>query len=166
MQFDESLNMTEEEIKNALASVSKAKSKTKRKSVSKDIDPVALAAILFARLETQQSTNLILKNLYTKIEKLEAELKELKEGKEENKTKQPIELLPEQDKKIIEEIRKKGFATADDIKQSLNYKGRNAASSRLNKLYSLGILEKFRVGRKVYYKVHADTGRTTILHSF
>jgi len=164
MQFDESLNMTEEEIRNALASISKAK--TRRKSKTKDIDPVTLAAILFARLETQQSTNLILKNLYAKIEKLEAELKELREGKETTKPKQPLELLPEQDKKIIAEIKKRGFASADDIKETLKYKGRNSASSRLNKLYSLGILEKFRVGRKVYYKLHADAGRTTILHSF
>lgn len=154
--------MTEEEIRNALANISKVK--TKKKSKLKNVDPITLAAILFARLETQQSTNLILKNLYAKIEKLEAELKELKEKKETNK--QPIELLPEQDKKIIEEVRKKGFATADDIKNALNYKGRNSASSRLNKLYSLGILEKFRVGKKVYYKLHADAGRTTILHSF
>jgi predicted transcriptional regulator len=163
MEFDESLEKAQEEVKNAIANLSKAKASKKTKL--KDIDPVTLAAILFARLETQQSTNLILKNLYAKIEKLEAELKELKEKEKE---KQPVELqlLPEQDRKIIEEIKKKGFATADDIKIALNYKGRNSASSRLNKLYSLGILEKFRIGKKIYYKIHADAGRTTILHSF
>ena len=63
------------------------------------------------------------------------------------------------DKRIIQTIQVLGYACADDIKRELNYKGRNAASQRLNKLFKMGILERHQLGRKVYYKF--DAGKTT-----
>jgi len=42
---------------------------------------------------------------------------------------------------------------ADDIQQEFKYKGRNAASARLSKLFGRSILEKEYVGRKVFYKL-------------
>ena len=48
---------------------------------------------------------------------------------------------------------------ADDLKEFMNYKGRNAACSRLKKLENMGFLYKFQLGHKVYYKY--DAGKTT-----
>ena len=50
---------------------------------------------------------------------------------------------------------------ADDIKEKLHYKGRNAACTRLNRLHKAGLLERHQLGHKVYYKY--DAGKATKL---
>jgi hypothetical protein len=62
---------------------------------------------------------------------------------------QPVSGL---DAKILQIVQLKNIACADDVKQELGYKGRNAASARLNKLYQQGLLERYQLGHKVYYK--------------
>jgi hypothetical protein len=37
------------------------------------------------------------------------------------------------------------------VRRALNYRGTNAASARMNKLFEKGVLDKEQVGRKVYY---------------
>lgn len=71
---------------------------------------------------------------------------------------QPISGL---DAQILQIIQRSGseMACADDIKKQMNYKGRNAASARLNRLHSMGLLERYQLGHKVYYKF--DAGKTT-----
>jgi len=58
-----------------------------------------------------------------------------------------------------------GMACADDVKKQMNYKGRNAASVRLNRLAELGILDRKRLGRKVYYKYDAGKATDTLIVS-
>jgi hypothetical protein len=67
------------------------------------------------------------------------------------------------DKSILQliQLSQDGMACADDIKRKMNYKGRNAASARLNRLHTLGLLERYQVGKNVYYKY--DAGKTTNL---
>ena len=48
---------------------------------------------------------------------------------------------------------------ADEVKTLMGYKGRNAACTRLNKLYKDGLLDRYQLGHKVYYKY--DAGKTT-----
>lgn len=48
---------------------------------------------------------------------------------------------------------------ADNVKEVMHYKGRNAACARLNKLYKEGLLDRLQLGHKVYYKF--DAGKTT-----
>ena len=62
---------------------------------------------------------------------------------------QPVSGL---DAKILQIVQLKNIACADDVKQELGYKGRNAASARLNKLYQQGLLERHQLGHRVYYK--------------
>ncbi|MGC8537400.1 MAG: hypothetical protein ACP5MZ_00220 [Candidatus Micrarchaeia archaeon] len=69
------------------------------------------------------------------------------------------------DSKIIEYVQVKGMACADDIKALMSYKGRNAASSRLNSLYKRGILQRYQLGHKVYYKYDAGKTTTTLIIS-
>ena len=47
----------------------------------------------------------------------------------------------------------------------MSYKGRNAASARLNKLYRIGLLERFQLGHKVYYKFDAGKMASTLIVS-
>ena len=61
------------------------------------------------------------------------------------------EILGDIDGKIIEFVKKNGKACAEDLQRAFNYRGKNAASARLNKLHSQGLLEKKQAGRRVYY---------------
>jgi hypothetical protein len=51
------------------------------------------------------------------------------------------------------------MACAEDIKKHMSYKGKNAASARLNRLFKEGLLDRYQLGHKVYYKY--DAGKTT-----
>jgi predicted HTH transcriptional regulator len=61
------------------------------------------------------------------------------------------EILGDVDGKIIEFVKKNGKVCAEDLQREFSYKGKNAASARLNKLHSQGLLEKKQAGRRVYY---------------
>ncbi len=43
------------------------------------------------------------------------------------------------------------MAEAEDVRKYMNYKGRNAASARLNMLHRKGELKKIKSGRKIYF---------------
>jgi predicted HTH transcriptional regulator len=61
------------------------------------------------------------------------------------------EILGDIDEKIIEFVKKNGKACAEDLQREFKYRGKNAASARLNRLHSQGLLEKKQAGRRVYY---------------
>lgn len=67
------------------------------------------------------------------------------------------------DARILQFIqtREKEMACADDIKSMMNYRGRNAASARLNRLCRQGLLRRYQLGHRVYYKF--DAGKATNL---
>lgn len=69
------------------------------------------------------------------------------------------------DSKIIEFIQVKGMVCADDIKGLMSYRGRNAASARLNGMYRRGLLQRYQLGHKVYYKYDAGKAATTLILS-
>ena len=115
------------------------------KKVAKEFkrNEMLIAVLLYKLVEERENTNRMLKTLINKIEKLEARIG--KEKKEEEI------ILPEIDEKIVEIVKRLGKATAKEVAKLLGYKGSNGASARLNKLYSLGILKKKRVGRKIIF---------------
>jgi predicted HTH transcriptional regulator len=59
--------------------------------------------------------------------------------------------LSSQDRKILEIVREKGKICAFELQKIMKYRGRNAASARLNKLYREGFLEKKVQGRQIYF---------------
>ncbi len=115
-----------------------------QENMEKFKDPLVLAEIAYRLLEERESTNRILKNILARIEQLE---------KREPTETRPMEeiILPEIDNRIVNFVEKKKKATAEQVQKKFGYKGRNAASSRLNKLCSMQILKKRQVGRKVYF---------------
>ena len=62
-------------------------------------------------------------------------------------------LLSPTDEQIVNLLRTRGAVCADDVQAHFKYKGKNAASARLNRLASLGVLERQQAGRRVYYKL-------------
>ncbi len=74
---------------------------------------------------------------------------------------QTEEPMSEIDVKIIRFIQasKEEMVYADQLKEFMNYKGRNAACARLGALCRKGWLRRYQLGHKVYYKV--DAGKAT-----
>ena len=62
-------------------------------------------------------------------------------------------LLSNVDEQIVALMRARDMVCAEDVRAHFKYKGKNAASARLNRLYELGLLEKKQAGRAVYYKI-------------
>ncbi len=107
-------------------------------------DPVVLGELVYLLTEERENTNRLLKTLLGRIESLEAKLAAKGEAPQE-------ELLPEADERILGFVREKGKATAADVQKELGYKGKNAASARMNRLCNIGLLHKKQVGRKVFF---------------
>jgi len=105
-------------------------------------DPVVLGELVYQLIEERENTNRILKTLLARLDSLE---QRLAGGKGEEA------LIPETDEKIMEFVRSRGKATAEEVQAEFGYKGKNGASSRLNRLGSLGLLSKRQVGRKVFF---------------
>jgi len=113
-------------------------------------DPVFLSALIFKLAEEREKTNKILQEINEKLDHAFTD-KEKKKWEKPEVKEASIEVLPETDQKILDFIEQRGMAEADQVKEALGYKGQNAASQRLNKLFREGHLRKVRSGRKVLY---------------
>lgn len=111
-------------------------------------DPVVLGELVFRLLEERENTNRLLKNMYAKIEQLEAKLSAMPQ---ENETIAVEQILPEIDEQIVNFVKGSGKATAEDVQHKFNYKGKNGACARLNRLCDMNLLQKKQVGKKVYF---------------
>ena len=127
-----------------------------------------LLEILKYIINENKKTTMLLKSMSDSMERMEGALVDLTDAEQPSKHVAHEELrsssvkelpLSELDAKIIQILQMNGMACADDIKRQMDYKGRNAASARLNKLFNMGVIQRHQLGRKVYYKF--DTGKTT-----
>ncbi len=123
--------------------------------MAKSSDPVLIAVLLFKLVEERQKTNQILERLYDKVDSILKKIDSNTSFSQHEGASQQRELpelvLPEQDQLILHLVREKGQVTAEEIRKDLGYKGNNAASQRLNKLYKEGYLKKIQAGRKVMF---------------
>lgn len=108
-------------------------------------DPVVLGEIMYRLLEERENTNRLLKNILQKLEALEARGVSTKEVREETP------LLPKIDEDILAFVKETGQVTAEEVRKRFKYKGKNAASSRLNRLSKQSLLSKKQVGKKVFF---------------
>ncbi len=128
----------------------------------------SLAEALKYMVEERERTNKLLASITEKVQLLEKKIDELEgEAVEEQEYErapdtEEIPLSPV-DTSIINFIQTKGMACADEVKEFMHYKGRNAACARLNKLQRLGLLERFQLGHKVFYRFDAGKATTSIL---
>ncbi|BCS91002.1 MAG: hypothetical protein ARM1_0459 [Candidatus Micrarchaeota archaeon] len=135
-------------------------------------------------IDENRKTTLILKQMADRIDKLESRLSSIMDTAEQeiedesdeepsvSSYKQDISrnevsdnrkivTLTEQDKKILEQVQMRGMICADQLQKIMNYKGKNAASARLNRLCMLGLLIKLQIGHKTYFSY--DPGKATNL---
>jgi ribosomal protein S20 len=125
--------------------------KTTEKVIAEELaskDPVFMANLIYSLKEDRDRTNGLLATLLRKIESLEKKIENI-----ENKTLPHKEerILGDVDSELIEFVKKNRKVNAKDVQKQFKYKGRNAASSRLHKLYTEGLLDKKQAGRNVYY---------------
>lgn len=122
-----------------------------------------LFALTKYMIDENKRTTMILKSITDTLSRLESELgyEYAQETANEPQAQAERSSLPVSglDAKIIQFIQIKGMACADDIRQHMAYRGRNAASARLNRLFKQGVLERYQLGHKVYYKY--DAGKAT-----
>lgn len=110
-------------------------------------DPVVLGEMTYRLLEERENTNRLLKNILQKLEAIEARLGPGMPAATANE--EP--LLPQIDEDILTFVKGSGKATAEEVRSRFNYKGKNAACARLNRLCDMGLLQKRQVGRKVFF---------------
>ena len=116
--------------------------------------PLFLSLLMFRLVKEREKTNQILEHINEKYDKMMFELKTNDLSKESViQSKSDYNVLPEQDRVILDFVDQNQGSTAKDVKSLLNYKGLNAASQRLNKLYKEGHLKKVNSGRKVLFLI-------------
>lgn len=125
-----------------------------------------LLALVRYMMDENRKTTMVLKNISDSLAKIDYDLN-ANYSEETNPVQEAAKELPisELDKTILQHIQIAGMACADDIKKNMNYKGRNAASARLNRLHKQGLLERYQLGHKVYYKYDAGKAAKTLIVS-
>ena len=125
-------------------------------------DPVTIATMLYTLVEERKNSNLVIRDINAKFDSILEKLKEISTRLNELESRSDtlsVEHatfeLSDRDKEILDYVTKNERVCADDIQEKFNYKGRNAASARLSKLFRERLLEKVYVGRKVYYQRRA-----------
>ena len=149
-------------------------SKLMQEVESSDKTSEQMFTLLRYMIDENKRTTTLLVSMSTALARLEEELLQARnQGESEKRVSEtakyqqkPQKELPISgiDAKLIQNIQLSGagMACADDLKEKMNYRGRNAVSARLNKLHNMGILERYQIGKRVYYKYDAGK-RTDIL---
>ena len=114
-------------------------------------DPMVMAAMIFKLTKEKEQTNKLLNEIHDKFDQIMFALKSNQASNSDNIPTTTFDILPVQDQKILDLVETKGMAEARDVMEVLQYKGLNAASQRLNKLYKEGHLKKVRSGKKVIF---------------
>lgn len=131
------------------------------RDIAKLRDPTVHASIMYAVMRERESTNLILKNLLSTMERLEEKFSKI-EQVQATQSQAPATpahkagFLADVDQTIVNFIKSKGSATAEDIQKVLRYRGKNAACARLSRLAELGFLNRQRAGRITVYTVSSQ----------
>ena len=180
------LMRTKREIENELVSLrkqlneiseAKASEKTTIESQGRNAEAETssqLFSLLKYMIDENKKTTLVLRQMLDKINNLEQELNEpVEEEIIEEKANDPIEKSQKQlaissiDAKIMQfiQLSEHSMACAEDIRKGMGYRGKNAACARLNRLYKMGLIERFQLGHNVYYKYDAGKATTVLIIS-
>lgn len=123
-------------------------------------DPVVVGKLLYNIASEKKSYNLVVRDINAKFDQLAVKLdriatllEQINQKKEETETVRRSENIDisDRDKEILDFVRARKRVCADDVQDHFQYKGRNAASARLHRLYRDNVLEKVHAGRNVYY---------------
>lgn len=117
-------------------------------------DPVVLAALMHTAATERENTNRLLKTLIERLDAkfadVDSRLAAIESGARFPFGEEEV-LLPSVDEEILKFVKEKRHVSAEEVRRRFGYKGKNAASSRLNRMFELGLLAKRQVGRAVLY---------------
>ena len=126
-------------------------------------DPVVVGKLLYNIASEKKSYNLVVKDINAKfdqigekLDRIATLLERMNQKKEEtvvNERRTENLEISDRDKEILDFVKARKRVCADDVQDRFQYKGRNAASARLHRLYRDKVLEKVHAGRNVYYTV-------------
>lgn len=140
--------------------------------VKADATSSNMFALVKYMIDENKRTTLILSGIVNSLSRLEGELSsEVPQGEQQyapqSTMPQPRGTIPlsRLDAEIMQQVQRMDIACSEDIQKRMNYKGRNAASARLNKLYKQGLLERYQLGHKVYYKYNAGKATNPLIIS-
>ncbi len=117
-------------------------------------DPLVVGAMLNRLSEERRSTNLLLKEIHEKLERITSRLGALEENRG-NSPKEAIReiFLSDVDERMVAFVKSKGRANAEEVQKEFGYKNRNAASARLNALWKQGVMTKKLAGRTAFFTI-------------
>ncbi len=128
-------------------------------------DPMFLAVLIFKLAQEREKTNKVLEQVLDRFDTIMQRLKATDAPTAHMQSHEPQKaiamekaapaVLPEHDQMIMLLAQSHGQITAEDVKAELGYKGKNAASQRLNRLFRDGHLRKMQSGRKTFYLAKA-----------
>jgi predicted HTH transcriptional regulator len=122
-------------------------------NIDKFRDPVVIGEMVYRLLEERENTNRLLKTVIQKLEAIEAKMGPEAAAPAANAVAAALgePLLAEIDEQIMKFVKESGKATAEEVRSRFNYKGKNAASARLNRLCDMGMLQKQQAGKKMFF---------------
>ncbi len=118
-------------------------------------DNATIGLLLYRLAKEREASNSLFREIGAKLDKI-ASLLEKGPGQKEL-----TNIISDIDQKILAHIQRCGKVDAEEIQSIFQYRGKNAASARLNDLYEKGMLKKGRAGKKVFYWVNTGDGRQT-----
>lgn len=116
----------------------------KYKSVAEN--PLVFSQIFLGLKTAMDNFNALLADLNQKLEEIEELISELSASGSHDSVD-----LSKKDQEILDYVTTHGKVAAEEVQQHFDYKGKNAASARLHKLFAIGKLDKIQAGRTVYY---------------
>ncbi|MFW5902627.1 MAG: hypothetical protein ACOCTT_01930 [archaeon] len=135
---------TEKEFQNLMFDVKYDKEQFK--------DPETIGLLLYRLSKERKKTNHLFKEISSKLKEIEEGISSKELAVEKEKPRE-MDMLSKTDEKVYDYVQRNGKVDAANLKEEFGYKGRNAASARLNSLYKKGFLNKERVGKRVLYWV-------------
>ena len=118
-------------------------------------DPETIGLLMYRLAREREKTNALFAEILEKLEGMKNALektgKPAAAGAAAAAAPPDEEVLADIDKDILTFVKKHGKIDAEEVQRQFNYKGKNAASARLNALYRRRLLKKGRAGKKVLY---------------
>jgi len=112
-------------------------------------DNTTIGLLLYRLAKEREASNSMFKQISEQLERI-ASLLQKGPATQEVKS-----IISDIDQKILAHVQRCGKVDAEEIQSIFQYRGKNAASARLNDLYEKGLLKKGRAGKKVFYWVNA-----------
>ena len=112
-------------------------------------DNSTIGLLLYRLAKEREASNSLFREITARLDRIAGLLEKRPESQE------ITNIISDIDQKILAHIQRNGKVDAENIQSIFQYRGKNAASARLNALYEKGLLKKGRAGKKVFYWVNA-----------